>query len=193
MKVCVLIGSPREKGNTAAILRPFCAELEQAGHQVHSIGLYERHIEGCRACRVCQENWQATDCAIDDDAAAIFPAVLQSDLLVLATPIYSWYCTAPMKALLDRMVYVMNKYYGEKKGPALWEGKAVATVVTCGYPPEKGADLWDTGLSRYCRHSRLRYLGMYAEHDHGYKAEFMDEEKEMRARDFARKVLEEMR
>ena len=26
----------------------------------------------------------------------------------------------------------MNKYYGEKKGPALWAGKALATLVTCG-------------------------------------------------------------
>jgi len=28
-----------------------------------------------------------------------------------------------MKALLDRLVYGMNKYYGDKKGPALWAGK----------------------------------------------------------------------
>lgn len=38
----------------------------------------------------------------------------------LATPIYSWYCTPPMKALLDRLVYGMNKYYGDEKGPSLW-------------------------------------------------------------------------
>jgi len=34
------------------------------------------------------------------------------DLLVLASPIYSWYCSPPMKAVLDRLVYGMNKYYG---------------------------------------------------------------------------------
>ena len=29
-----------------------------------------------------------------------------------------------MKAVLDRLVYGMNKYYGEQKRPALWAGKA---------------------------------------------------------------------
>jgi len=28
-----------------------------------------------------------------------------------------------MKAVLDRLVYGMNKYYGREKGPSLWEGK----------------------------------------------------------------------
>ena len=30
-KVCVLMGSPRRDGNTAALLEPFCAELENGG------------------------------------------------------------------------------------------------------------------------------------------------------------------
>ena len=50
----------------------------------------------------------------------------------MATPIYSWYCTPPMKALLDRMVYGMNKYYGEEKGPSLWKGKALALLELMG-------------------------------------------------------------
>lgn len=61
--------------------------------------------------------------------------VLESDLLVLATPIYSWYCTPPMKAALDRLVYGMNKYYGERRGPSLWAGKRLALITTCGYRP----------------------------------------------------------
>ena len=119
----------------------------------------------------------------------IFRRVLACEVLVLATPIYSWYCTPPMKAVLDRLVYGMNKYYGEKKGPALWAGKAVALVTTCGYPPEKGADLWESGVKRYCKHSQLRYLGMLAGHDHGYNSVFMEDEKAYRAREFARSLV----
>ena len=116
-------------------------------------------------------------------------AVLACDLLILATPIYSWYCTPPLKTVLDRFVYGMNKYYGEEKGPSLWAGKSVALLTTCGYPPEKGADLWEEGVRRYCRHSRLRYLSMLCEHDRGYKTDFMDADKEKRARAFARTLL----
>ena len=53
----------------------------------------------------------------------IFRRVLACEVLVLATPIYSWYCTPPMKAVLDRLVYGMNKYYGEKKAPPCGRGR----------------------------------------------------------------------
>lgn len=115
----------------------------------------------------------------------IFGLVLSCDLLILATPIYSWYCTPPMKAVPDRLVYGMNKYYGGERGPALWAGKPVALVSTCGYRPEKGADLWEEGMRRYCKHSSLVYDGMHAERDLGYKTTFLDPEKVGRARAFA--------
>lgn len=70
-----------------------------------------------------------------------------------------------MKALLDRLVYGMNKYYGSEKGPSLWAGKPVALITTCGYRPEQGADLWENGIRRYCKHSQLRYTAMLAERD----------------------------
>ena len=115
--------------------------------------------------------------------------VLASDLLVLATPIYSWYCTPPMKALLDRLVYGMNKFYGREKGPSLWQGKAMALLMTCGYRPEKGCDLFEEGMRRYCKHSGLRYLGSHAERHLGYDTAFMDADKEARTRAFARELM----
>ena len=138
MDVCILMGSPRRQGNTAALLEPFREELEQSGAQTRTIWLYEKNIQPCIACRTCQRDWSRFGCVRKDDAEAIFQVILESELMVLATPIYSWYCTPPMKALLDRLVYGMNKYYGEEKGPALWEGKAMALLMTCGYRPEKG-------------------------------------------------------
>ena len=90
---------------------------------------------------------------------------------------------------MDRLVYGMNKYYGDEKGPALWAGKTVASITTCGSRPERGADLWEEGLKRYCKHSGLTYLGQLAERHLGYDTEFMDAEKEVRAREFARKIM----
>ena len=117
-------------------------------------------------------------------------AILRCDLILLATPIYSWYCTPPMKAVLDRMVYGMNKYYGEKKGPAIWAGKEIAILTTCGYRPERGADLWEEGIRRYCRHSQLSYRGMLAERHMGYGTQFMDEAKKRNVSEFLAKLLD---
>lgn len=45
-------------------------------------------------------------------------------------------------------------------------------------------------MRRYCKHSGLRYLGRHAERHLGYDTVFMDEEKELRTREFARELLE---
>ena len=189
MKVLILMGSPRKQGNTAALLEPFCGELRKGGAEVETLWLYDRDIYPCRACRQCQRDWTVFGCAQKDDVQEIFDQVLASDLLVLATPIYSWYCTPPMKALLDRLVYGMNKYYGAEKGPSLWQGKAAALLLTCGYRPEKGCDLFEEGMRRYCRHSGLRFLGSHAGRQLGYNGPFMDGEKEAWTRMFARELL----
>ena len=188
MRYCIIMGSPRKSGNTISILEPFMDESAACGVKHDLVWLYDKQIKPCIACRKCQTNKTEFGCWYQDDVQSIFDKVLACDLIVLATPIYSWYCTPPMKALIDRLVYGMNKYYGDEKGPALWEGKKLALVTTCGYRPEAGADLWESGVKRYCKHSKLQYLGMLAERDLGYNAVFMDKEKEQRARTFAREI-----
>ena len=190
MQVCILMASPRREGNTNALRIPFQEELERLGHRVSCRWLYDLDIRPCTACRTCQRDWSGMGCAIRDDVPQLAEEILQCDLLVLATPIYAWYCTPPMKALLDRLVYGLCKYYGEKKGPSLWKGKRVAILTTCGYPPDKGADLFQEGVRRYCRHAQLQYCGMLAERHLGYDIPFMDPEKEQRARAFARTLAE---
>lgn len=192
MKICILQGSPRENGNTAAVLKPFTRRMEERGHTCETIRLHGKVLKSCLACRVCQKDWTIFGCVQKDDMQEIFDAVRAADLLVLATPIYAWYCTPPMKSALDRLVYGMNKYYGEEKGPSLWAGKPLALVTTCGYPPEKGADLWETGMRRYCRHSQLEYLGMLAERHLGYDTVFMDQDKEVRAVAFADELCDQI-
>lgn len=191
MRYCILMGSPRKNGNTAALLKPFIEEIELNQNQYDLFWLHDKHIEPCTACRTCQKDWTIFGCRYHDDAQEIFDKVYACDVIVLATPIYSWYCTPPMKAILDRLMYGMNKYYGDEKGPALWSGKKLAIITTCGYKPEKGADLFEEGMKRYCKHSELRYMGMLAERDLGYKSVFISDDKIEHARLFARKLSSE--
>ncbi len=188
MKCTILMGSPRKEGNTQALLDPFMEEWKNLGNESEFFRLYDMDITGCTACRTCQKDWTIFGCRFDDDMQSIFDAVMDSDLILVACPIYSWYCTAPEKAALDRLMYGMNKYYGEEKGPSIWAGKHMAILTTCGYRPEKGADLFEEGMRRYCKHSALVYDGMLAERDLGYKSVFMDDEKAEHAREFARKL-----
>ena len=204
MNTLILTASPRPEGNTNSLVKEFAEELQRQaarGEQkvgdsrdehirVKIINLYDLDIKPCTVCRGCQKDRNNPACVIDDGLREVFPEIMKAELIVLASPVYSWYCTPPMKALLDRCVYAMNKYYDEP-GPSIWQGKEVALITTCGYPPEKGADLLEEGIRRYCRHSRLKYRGMLVERHMGYDIPFMDDAKAARARNFAKELLAE--
>ena len=90
MHVCILMGSPRKEGNTIQLLRPFMDEMRSAGHECELIWLYDKNLQPCYACRTCQKDWTIFGCPQKDDMQEIFDSVLACDMLILATPIYSW-------------------------------------------------------------------------------------------------------
>ena len=188
MKFCILMGSPRLNGNTAELLKPFIQELEDNGCGINYITLSDKDIRPCKGCYTCQHIEGRFGCVQDDDVGKIMDAIIESDCVVLATPIYAWYCTAPMKAVLDRH-YGLNKYYGKAKG-SLWSGKKIAIIATHGYDAEYAAGPFETGVKRLCEHSHLEYMGMYSvKHIVNIKS-FRTEEAVAGAKAFAAKLLQ---
>ena len=47
MKFCVLMGSPRSGGNTAALLAPFLEECAAVGGETGVISLYDKTVNPC--------------------------------------------------------------------------------------------------------------------------------------------------
>ena len=190
MKAAIIYGSKRKKGNTAALLEPFMRELEENGVELDYFDVYEKNIAGCRACLVCQKDNTRISCVIPDDMQSVLKSMAESDLIIIAAPVYAWSAPAPVKAVIDRVIYASCKYYGDDPhGPALLKGKRLALLTTCGYPVEKGADLYEDMMKRYCKHCGLIYAGMLAERQRNLKEAFMDEVKEEHARSFARSFL----
>ena len=188
MKLLILFASPRPEGNTAQLLEKIIKRFDDSV-EVTRFDLYKMNLKSCIACLRCQKVSDGFNCVHDDDMQKIFDAALQSDLILFATPIYSFYCTPPMKMVLDRLVYGMCKYYGETMGPSLWAGKSIALVSTFGYPEEKASDLLTEGLVRYAKHNKLNFLGAYGERQRSYKEPFMNEAVEKRAEAFADKLM----
>lgn len=189
MNFVVLMGSPRKNGNTAELCKPFIAELERRGVAVKYIPLDGLKISPCRACYACQNVSGEYGCVQKDDMHAIASAILWADCIVLATPIFSWYCTAPMKAVLDRH-YGFNKYYGTAEG-SLWAGRKLALLLTHGYPAEDATGPFVEGVQRLCAHSGLEYAGMFSVRDENDLASFRTESAARGAEVFARQLLNE--
>lgn len=188
MKLLILFASPRPEGNTAQLLEKIIKRFDDSV-EVTRFDLYKMNLKSCIACLRCQKVSDGFNCVHDDDMQKIFDSALQSDLILFATPIYSFYCTPPMKMVLDRLVYGMCKYYGETMGPSLWAGKSIALVSTFGYPEEKASDLLTEGLRRYAKHNKLNFLGAYGERQRSYREPFMNEQVKERARAFAEKLM----
>ena len=187
MNVLILMGSPRLGGNTAELCKPFMEELRANGAAVKYITLADRDIKPCSACYTCQNVSGSYGCIHKDDMYAIADDIVHSDIIVLATPIFSWYCTAQMKNVLDRH-YGLNKFYGSAEG-SLWAGKKVAVIATHGYDREYAAEPFETGVRRLCEHSKLEYLGMYSVRDEDDLASFKTKEAVSGAKAFARMIL----
>ena len=77
MRVCILMGSPRQNGNTQALCAPFREELEQRGHTVSVRWLYDLEIRPCTACRACQRDWSGMHCRLQDDVPALAGEILE--------------------------------------------------------------------------------------------------------------------
>jgi len=188
MKFCVIIGSPRLNGNTAELLKPFVTELVENECEVDYITLADKNIQPCSGCRACQNVADEYGCVIKDDVLMIMESIINSDCVVFATPIYTWFCTAPMKALLDRH-YGLNKYYGKAARGSLWEGKKVAIIATHGYDAKYATEPFEVGVIRLCEHSKLQYVGMYsARHIKDIKS-FQTDEVITGAKAFAKQLL----
>lgn len=181
------MGSPRLHGNTAELAKPFIEELQAAGADIVYIPLAEKRIAPCRGCYACQNVSGEYGCVQQDDMQEVAEKIIRSDGVVLATPIYSWYCTPEMKAVLDRC-FGLNKAYGSAKG-SLCAGKNVAILATHGYDRQYAAEPFETGIKRFCEHYRLQYTGMYSVRDIDDLASFQTEEAKRGAREFADAVL----
>ncbi|MBW1614485.1 MAG: flavodoxin family protein [Deltaproteobacteria bacterium] len=159
MKVTTILGSPKEKGNTAKVLDLF-EELITQDHEVVRINIATCHVNGCLGCYVCQKVTNEPGCIQNDDAAPIFERILSSDLIIYASPLYCWGFSSQMKALIDRHLCLVTGY-GTPDHKSLLEGKLTALLVTCGGQIENNADLIQGIFDRVNNFSKCNVVGKY--------------------------------
>ncbi len=98
-KVFVINGSPRPAGNTSYLVKSFKKGAEYSGAGIKQINAHELDIKYCNGCLRCN---LIKRCSIDDSWTEISKDILESDVLVFASPIYFHHVTAQMKKIIDR-------------------------------------------------------------------------------------------
>ena len=106
MKVVAFNGSARKNGNTAILINHLFSELQKEGIETELVQLAGSSIQGCTACRKCFDA-QDKHCSIDTDVLNdCLDKMLESDGIILASPVYFSDVTSNMKALIERVGYV---------------------------------------------------------------------------------------
>jgi len=108
MKVLGIFGSPRRGGNTEVLLEEVLKGAEREGAKTDRIYLTDYAITPCKECHGCDQTGQ---CVILDDMEKIYPKLLESDIIFLASPIFFYGVTAWAKALIDRSQALWAKKY----------------------------------------------------------------------------------
>lgn len=101
MKITVITGSPRRKGNTFAMTEAFIKAAEAKGNEVVRFDAALMKIGGCRACMTCFKTGKA--CSFDDDFNLIAPHILEADAIIYAMPVYWYSIPAQIKGVIDRV------------------------------------------------------------------------------------------
>lgn len=104
-KIVVLNGSPRPKGNTAALIDAFSQGAEKAGHKVTTFLLNEMNIHGCKGCFGGGKNPESP-CVQKDDMEDIYPVYRDADIVVMASPLYYWTLSGQLRTAFDRLFAV---------------------------------------------------------------------------------------
>lgn len=101
-KIIILNGSPRKNGNTSALVKAFTEGAESTGNTVTEFFLDTMDINGCKGCFGGHSSRECP-CVQKDDMAKIYPAVKESDVIVLATPLYYWNMSGQIRTAIDRL------------------------------------------------------------------------------------------
>lgn len=108
MKALIFSGCTRRNGNTETLLNEFIRGLKDSNCDVEIIDTVRNPVAPCTGCLACEKTGQ---CVIKDEMQEIYKKVEESDILVLASPVYFASVTAQLKALVDRFQTLFSRRY----------------------------------------------------------------------------------
>ena len=105
-KILALYFSPREGGNSDLLMDEFLRGAEEAGASIDRVYVRDLDIQGCVECGGCDETGE---CVLEDDMDDLYPLLVKTDRLVVASPIFFYGLPSKGKALVDRAQALWNR------------------------------------------------------------------------------------
>ena len=139
-KIIAFNGSARKFGNTRYLLDSFLHGVDKSGGSYKTIEAHKANLEYCNGCLRCN---LVKRCSIrGDDWNEISARILESEVLVFATPIYFHHVSAQLKKIIDRFrsfVHVQITETGLKHTPHEEWNKDFVLLLSLGSSSDKDA------------------------------------------------------
>lgn len=127
-KATIVLGSPNIEGNTAKLAGAMISGMDGNNIIIKKYELSKlKQVNHCTGCNYCKKN-DTHKCIFDDGLNDIISEVRDSDLLVIASPIYFFNFNSLTKAFIDRLFY-SSEIDNDNN---LLKGKKVAMLITYG-------------------------------------------------------------
>ena len=122
LKVLLINGSARRKGNTFLALSEMAKTLEEQGIESEIVQIGAKAVRGCIACNQCKTK-QLNHCVFDDDLCnQVVEKLQEADALVVGSPTYYGQPNGSVLSLMQRVFY---------SNPAGAQNKPAAAVAVC--------------------------------------------------------------
>lgn len=145
MKVCILYGSPHNNRVTGGLLDTYLSTLP-ADAEITRFDAYRMSVHPCMGCGGCKKEGRC----VHRDMDAVFQAVEESDLLVIATPVYYLSAPAPMKAVIDRFQPYFERRFTLGQKPPIPKPRKAVFLLAYGSDKYGGPDPLIHALRMLC-------------------------------------------
>ena len=116
MKVLLINGSPKEKGNTAFALEQMAEVFAEQGIETEMIHVGNLLIRGCQGCGAC---YKIGHCVIDDIVNDVAQKLDAADGMVVGSPVYYASPNGTLLSFLDRLFYSCSADLRMKVGASI--------------------------------------------------------------------------
>lgn len=130
MKVLLINGSARPKGNTNRSLEEVASALQAQGVETEIVWIGAKAIHGCTACGTCSRLGN-NQCVFKDDPCNEFIAkAAEADGIVIGSPVYYAGMNGSLVSLLDRMFYAGGSVMRFKPAAGIAVARRAGTTLT---------------------------------------------------------------
>ncbi len=115
MQITILNGDMLETSPFSDYIEKLASDFKEH----HKVDLFKVNAMNLHYCTGCWSCWWKTPgiCSTKDGAEVIFSSVINSDFLILASPLMAGFTSSALKKITDRLVVLLHPYilikYGE--------------------------------------------------------------------------------